>query len=504
MIAEDQSATIAFLRDPATHGVPGPVGVIETHISIVFLAGTRAYKLKRAVRLPYADFSTRAIRAATCEKEVALNAPTAPGLYLGVRRITRAPGGGLTFDGEGEMVDAVVEMVRFGQDCLFDRMAQAGGLTPALMTDLAGGIADFHAAAPVIHTGGGAANIAGVLDINRAGFATSHVFPEAEVDAFDRAFRAALAGHAALLDAREAAGMVRRCHGDLHLRNICMFQGRARLFDCIDFNDQIATIDVLYDLAFLAMDLWHRGHRDLGSLVVNRYCDATGEEGGYALLPFFMAVRAAVRAHVTATLSENLAEGGTEAAASARRYFDLALALLRPHPARLVVIGGFSGSGKSTVAEALAPDLGAPPGARVLESDRTRKAMFGVRPEHRLGQDAYATPVSDKVYGLIADRARALLTAGCCVVADAVYDRPDRRAAIAAAAKAAGVPFTGIWLSADADLLRARIAARPAGPSDATLAVLEAQLGRDIGPMDWRRVDTQRPVDETVAAILPG
>ena len=231
-------------------------------------------------------------------------------------------------------------------------------------------IVRFHRTAPVIHAGGGAANVAGVLDINRAGFATSHVFDESEVAAFDSSFRASLARHASLLDRRENAGKVRRCHGDLHLRNICLLDGTPCLFDCIEFNDQIATVDVLYDLAFLLMDLWHRGFPELANLVMNRYLDETDDEDGFVLLPFFMAVRAAVRAHVTATQVEEGAARSDGLVAEARSYFDLAEDLLGDHPPRLIAIGGLSGSGKTTIAEALAAHVGAPPGARIVESDR--------------------------------------------------------------------------------------------------------------------------------------
>ncbi len=502
MICEDQTATIAFLSDPATYGQDRPVRRIETHISEIFLTRDRAFKLKRAVRLPYADFSTPRIRLAACEKELALNAPNAPGLYLGVRRITRAGRGGLEFDGAGPLVDAVVEMARFDDDALLSRMAERGELTPGMVIELARVAATCHAAAPVVHKGSGAANIAGVLDINRAGFATSTVFSEAEVAALDAACRAALARHAEMLDARESAGKVRRCHGDLHLGNICLFHGRPTPFDCIDFNDQIATVDVLYDLAFLLMDLWFRGLTELANLAANRYCDETGEDEGFALLPFLMAVRAAVRAHVTATQAEDPAADRDRLAATARRYFDLAAALLRPRPARAVVIGGLSGTGKTTLAEALAAHVGAPPGARIVESDRTRKAMFGVSGETRLPPDAYAPGVSARVYARLGERAQALLRAGASVIVDAVFDRPDRRDAIEAAIAETGSACSAFWLVADADALRARVAARRGGPSDATVDVLETQLRRDTGPVRWTMIATDRPLDQTLRDIL--
>ena len=158
-------------------------------------------------------------------------------------------------------------MVRFDQSKLLDRMAVAGALTPGLMTEIARMIVRFHRGAPVLHASRRRANMAAVLDINEAGFAASSIFAASEIAAFNAAFRATLARYASLLDRREAAGKVRRCHGDLHLRNICLLDGEPRLFDCIEFNDQIATIDVLYDLAFLLMDLWHRGFPELANLV---------------------------------------------------------------------------------------------------------------------------------------------------------------------------------------------------------------------------------------------
>lgn len=502
MIAEDQKAAIALLADPATHGSARPVDTIETHISRIFLAGDRAFKMKRAVKLPYADFSTPDLRLATCWKEVELNSVTAPGLYLGVRRITREPDGSLALDGKGELVDAVVEMRRFDQSALLDRMALAGKLTPELLTDTARMIVRFHRSAPVIHATGGAANLAGVLDINKAGFATSHVFDGREIAALDASFRRALARHAALLDQREAAGKVRRCHGDLHLRNICMVEGEPCLFDCIEFNDGIATIDVLYDLAFLLMDLWHRGFSEFANLVMNRYLDESDDEDGFGLLSFLMAVRAAVRAHTTATQAEET-EGRTDSLfAEARSYFELAGNLLEDRPARLIAIGGLSGSGKSTIAQALAAHVGAPPGARIVESDRVRKALHGVPPETRLPDKAYRPEVSEKVYREMAWRAGLILSQGGSVVADAVFDRAADRERIGAEASERELPFLGIWLQADPAVLWQRVRERRSGPSDATVDILSRQLQRHADGISWHKVDSARETDAVVSDIL--
>ncbi|MCK9516459.1 MAG: AAA family ATPase [Ottowia sp.] len=479
---------------------------METHISRIFLVGDRALKMKRAVRLPYADFSTAEQRLQVCEKEVALNAPGAPGLYLGVRRITRAADGGLEWDGAGELVDAVVVMRRFDQDCLFSNLARAGALTLPLMTATAQAIARSHEAAPVRRGVGGAARMAAVLDINRAGFGASRVFTPAETKQLDASFRAALMQHAALLDRRATAGQVRRCHGDLHLRNICLINGQPRLFDCIEFSDEIATVDVLYDLAFLLMDLWHLQLVDLSNWVMNRYLDTTGDDGGFALLPFFMAVRAAVRAHVIAAQAGQGSVSESALAHEARGYYDLATSLLHERPACLIAIGGFSGSGKSTVSDALAAHVGAPPGARVIESDRVRKARYGVAPDTRLPPSAYRPEVSVAVYDDMAARAEGIVAAGGAAIVNAVFDRAHERARIQAVAARHGVPFLGLWLDAPPDVLQQRVAQRTGSASDATVDVLQGQLAQGGGvPPEWQRLDAardrQRIVDDVLALL---
>ena len=373
MTSDDQKTVKAFLSDPNSYGMTGSVERIDTHISLLFLAGKRVFKLKRPVRLPYLDFSNPEQRLAACKKEFRLNRRTAPELYLGVRRITA----GINwpeFEGSGVLLDAVVEMRRFDKDALFESMAQRGTLTSRHLDELAQEITALHANARVDDDADGVDNIRSVLRVNAEAFRQSTVFAKADIARLVAAFNGALETHAARLDARARAGQVRRCHGDLHLRNICLYEGRVRLFDCLEFNDALATVDVLYDLAFLVMDLWHRSLRREASQVVNRYCDASGQEDGYVLMPFFMALRAAVRAHVIATQAEDAAQERDRLAEEARAYFDLAEHLLVPKSGRLVALGGLSGSGKSTLAAALAPRMGAAPGCA---GDRQRPHTKG-------------------------------------------------------------------------------------------------------------------------------
>jgi uncharacterized protein len=497
-----QSETIAFLRHAESYGLDGTVEVMETHISLVFLIADRAFKLKRAVKFPYADFSTPALRLACCLKEVELNSKTAPELYLGVRRITRGANGKLCFDATNETIDAVVEMQRFSQEHLFDKMAGAGQLTPTLMDTTARQIAKFHQTIAPVHANSGSSNIEAVLDINKRGFATSHVFSGPEVQALCDAFRTVLEAYRKQLDCRETAGMIRRCHGDLHLRNIYLTEDGPRLFDCIEFNDQIATVDVLYDLAFLLMDLWHRDLRDNANLVMNRYLDIAGDDEGIAVLPFFMALRAAVRAHVTASQVELGAHKSTSLRQEARSYFNLAIALLGPPPPLLIAIGGLSGSGKSTIAEALAAHVGCAPGARIFESDRIRKAMFGVTATEKLPTAAYRPEISDVVYKTLCEKAGAALTCRGSVIVDAVFDRPRGRDLIERVGKALRVPFMGIWLKADHSTLTSRIQARRNSASDATVEVLNMQEAKDVGTVRWRHIDAGQSVDTIVQLVL--
>lgn len=507
--APEEEAVLAFLAG-AEAGFGPTEAVIRTHVSIILLKRDRALKLKRAIRFPYLDYTTPELRLAACEAELALNRRTAPGLYLATHRITRADDGRLALDGEGPLVEALVEMRRFAERDLLDRMAQEGRLERRLMDDLAGAIATFHEKAEPSRAHGGAAGLARVLDINARSLASTGLVEEAEAALLAARFHAALETHAALLDARKVAGKVRRCHGDLILRNICLFEGRPTLFDCIEFNEDLATIDVLYDLAFVLMDLWHRGQGALGNFLLNRYLDRRDELDGIGLLPFLMAIRADVRAHVTAAQARQAK--GTAAdplREEALAYLDLAKALLAPASPRLVAIGGLSGTGKSTLAAALAPGLGLPPGARVINSDRLRKAIHGVSAETRLPPEAYRPEISTRVYALMVAEARRALAAGAPVIVDAVFDRPEDRAAIAAIATALGLPFHGLWLTAGRATLEARVAARRNDPSDATLAVLDLQLGHDPGAIAWHALDATGPVEALARAArasiaLPG
>lgn len=495
MESAEQREVIAFLSRPeAYRQAGGRVERIDTHGAVVFLVGDRAYKLKRAVHFSYLDYSTVERRRVFCEAELALNRRTAPDLYLEVAPVTRGTDGRLAIGGPGQPVDWLVVMRRFDQAGLLDRMAEAGRLDRRLVLALADRIVAFHRGAEPTPEFGGSAGTRAVLDSDIANLrlGVPGAFNQPAVDAFAAEIAAALERVCGLLDRRRADGRVRRCHGDLHLRNICLVDGVPTLFDGIEFDDRIACIDVLYDLAFLLMDLDHRGLGSLANAVLNRYVDLAGEaEAALAALPLFLAQRAAIRAHVGVAAAAAQPDAAKQAAqiAAARAYLVAALGYLRPASPRLVAIGGLSGTGKSTLAYAIAPGLGGPLGGRVIRSDVTRKRLAGVAPETRLPETAYGREASRAVYAALCDGAAAALAAGRPVIADAVFAAPEERAAIAAVAADAGVAFHGLWLEASAGLLEARIAARSGDASDATVAVLRRQLGYDLGIIDWTRID---------------
>ncbi len=507
---DNQDAVIAFLRDPASYGPEvARVDVIETHISVVFLAGDRVYKLKRAVQYSYLDFSTEPRRRAMCEAELALNRRTAPDLYLAVKPVTRDADGAIGWAEDGVPLDWVVVMRRFDQDLLLDAVARKGGLSPALLQSLAAHIVEFHAEAEIRRDGGGRAAIGDIVRVNLRCLRDTHSagFPPDQIDDVERRAIAEAARVGMLLDRRRETGKVRRCHGDLHLRNIFLHDGKPVMFDCIEFSDAVATIDVLYDLAFLLMDFTHRGHADCANFVFNRYLDLTGDDDGLPAMPLFLAMRAVIRAHVTATaLDRGWGAGATDAAADARRYLDEARTALCPLPARLVAIGGLSGSGKSTLAARLAQALGTSPGARLLRSDVIRKRRFGAAPETALPPDAYTPRVSALVYDEICGRASVALAAGRSAIIDAVALSARERREFAAVAGRAGVPFDGIWLDAPEPIMAARISARRGDASDASPEILGRQMEIDPGPLDWVRIDagTDPEITETAARRVLG
>ena len=330
---EQQREVVTFLSRAESHGRSGDtVERIATHCSIVFLVGDRALKLKRAIAFADLDYSSAERRQAACRAELALNRRTAPRLYLAVRSVNRAADGTLTFDGPGPAIDWVVVMRRCRQADLFDHLAEIGQLTSAMLRGVAEEIARLHALAEIRPAHGGRAGLLTAIEDNHQLLLSyDRIFAQAEVEALYQLSCTSLQALAPLLEERRRSGHVRRGHGDLRLANICLFEGRPTLFDCIEFSEEIACADVLHDVAFLLMDLGQRGLPELAAEVLARYLALTDERAGLPALPLFISIRAATRAyaHAEATARQSTAEAAARRKSEAHAHFALALAIVR-------------------------------------------------------------------------------------------------------------------------------------------------------------------------------
>jgi hypothetical protein len=280
-----------------------------------------------------------------------------------------------------------------------------------------------------------------------------------------------------------------------------MISDHAVPFDALEFNEGLASIDVLYDLAFLIMDLHTRGDGNAANGVLNAYVGAepTGHEiEGLAALPLFLATRAAVRAVVAIERAKQRPSGDDDIA-RAHRYLDAANGYLTPPKPVLIAIGGHSGTGKSTLAAALAPSIGPAPGALHLRSDVERKKLFGVAEDERLPPSSYTEATSDQVYAILYEKTQRTLAAGHAAIVDGVSAKPEERSKIAAIADNAGCAFAGLWLEAPLTAKIARIEARRGDASDADSRVVRAQANTDDGEITWSRIDAGRSAGETLA-----
>jgi hypothetical protein len=491
----DQAEVVRFLADPASYAGVDRVERFETHGNLVFLAGPEAWKIKRAVRFPYMDFSTLGKRHSACAREVEVNRRLAPELYLGCVPIRRSPAGTLRFGGSGPVVEWAVHMRRFEQGALLSNLVKRGELTGDIAKNLADAVFASHAGAEPVATCEGAEPVRRLAHKLAGSLLGSQVFADEDVRRFSQGADRQLGRCAAILDERERCGCVRRCHGDVHLANIVMWHGRPVLYDAIEFDEAIATIDTLYDLAFLLMDLDRQGQRPAANIVLNRYLWRSRDDldlQGLAALPLFLALRAAVRAMVTVdrAAQENASERARDLD-RARDYLMAALGYLEPSPPRLVAIGGLSGTGKTTLAAELAPSLGACPGAVHLRSDLERKASAGVGELERLPENAYAPDARRHIYEVLLGKARQVLKTGHSVIVDAVYTGEEERRDVEAAAADLRVPFRGLWLTADAKTLVARVSERSHDASDATVETVAMQLRSKRGPLSEAWIEIQ-------------
>ena len=502
---DSQEAVFQFLQDPGTHGISEPVIRIDTHGAVVFLAGPDVFKVKRAVRYAYMDFSTLTLRERACHAEILVNRSDPADLYLGVLPITRDHDGSLHLGGSGQVVEWTVHLKRFDEEATLDRQAARGAVTPALIDALAGSVIAAHEAAPMRDATRATRLLKRQIGQTLDELASEpEIFPRQRTARLASALRRRLDELLPLLARRGVAGQVRRCHGDLHLGNVVVIDGLPILFDALEFDEDLATGDVLYDLAFLVMDLCMHGLVAEANRLLNGYLSLSAEQAplidGLAALPLFLSVRAAIRAKVVAASFRFHSDPARRETALA--YLSAASEFMMPASPRLIAIGGLSGTGKTRLAAAVAPALGHKPGAIHLRSDVVRKHMAHAGLTTRLPAAEYEAGPSAAVYHSLGQLAERGLCAGQVVIADATYQDPTRRADIAKVAQQAGAAFQGLWLDAPLALRTARIAARRGDASDATEAVAIAQDAANLGGSSWRRLDASQPAGSLLQAAL--
>jgi aminoglycoside phosphotransferase family enzyme/predicted kinase len=480
---------------------------IDTHASVVFLGGDCVLKIKRAVRLPFLDYSTLEKRKCACAEELKVNAANAPELYRRVVAITRTDNGGLEIGGNGTPVEWAVEMARFDEEQTLDRIAEVQPIRRSLATAVAEKILQSHQRAPRENGETWLASIPVIIDRNTTKFRSVRGLETAAIDQLHSRSQDRLSQVQALLARRAGQGFVRHCHGDLHLANIALVNGKPLLFDAIEFDPGIATTDVLYDLAFTLMDLIHFNNQSASNLVFNHYLSGASDENldALAVLPLFLSMRAAIRAHVSFTKSEQVVDGKV-VWHQARRYFDLAGRLIAPKPPMLIATGGSSGTGKSVLARALAGVVEPAPGAVVFRSDVVRKHLFGVSETTRLAEGAYQGAISQRVYDSLATMAGRVLAQGCSAILDAAYLQEFQRAGLPDLAQRHHAAFAGLFLTANLATRLSRIKRREHDASDATLEVAMRQEDALCRAVNWHSIDASGTPEDTLQrsmACLP-
>lgn len=476
------------------HYPGGPsVGLVQTHISWLLLAGDYAYKIKKPVKLPFLDFSTLARRHRCCLDELRLNQRFSPDIYLDVVGIFNTPQGP-GFEEQGAPIEYAVRMRRFDESMRLDRVCARGKLYPEYLSDLANTLGSFHESAAVAPPSSpfGTADevLAPALDnLRELTELLVGADMQTRLDGLKAWTESQFLQLAPLINARKRAGRVRECHGDLHLANMVLIEDHVRLFDCIEFNENLRWIDVASDIAFTYVDLLAHAQPGLANWFVNEALGRSGDYESALVLRFYAVYRALVRAKVSAMTA---AQGHGD---SPEAYTYLALAeRLMSHPKiSLLITHGLSGCGKTHVSGALLLSDECACTLR-LRSDVERKRLFGMRSTQRSGSTLaagiYAPDAHIRTYDHLLAVSEMLLRAGWSVIVDATFLKHADRAMFRDLAKDTGAVFSILAPQATAAQLRQRVQSRVTqgnDASEATMAVLERQL-QTIEPLRLEEV----------------
>ncbi len=441
-----------------------PAEVRETHISLLVFVGNRVYKLRKAVDLGFVDFREEAAREADCRREVELNSRLAPDVYLGVASVT-------DFDGT---VAHLVVMRRLPEERSLAALVASGAARREDVTGVAEALAVFHGRAersPAISAAGSRAAVGERLE-RLSGELEAYVgavIEPKEAAEVRRLATSYLEGRSPLFEKRIRDGCIVDGHGDLQAADIFCMPDGPRVLDCIEFDDHLRHLDVLDDVAFLAMDLERLGAAGLADVLVSQYSALTGDRFAPSLLEFYMAGRALVRCLVECLRSrQTTGAASTQAAAAARLLHGICRRHLEAARVRLVAVGGLPGTGKSTLAAALAGDS-----AALLVSDEIRRELRGA-PGDEPSEERYRQEATAEVYRVMLERASRALSLGESVVLDATWRDGGQREQLRELARRAAGELTELCCTCPADLAVERIEqriTRAAGPSEATPAV---------------------------------
>ncbi len=480
-MSKSVSATIEQMMQPGfyPHAVQEPIQLIQTHSSYVLLTGDYAYKLKKPVNFGFLNYSTLQKRQHFCQEELRLNRVAAPEIYLEVLPVTRN-GDKYQLGGAGEAVEYTLKMRQFPQETLFSEMFDRGGLEEQHVAQLGQVVAQYHAKAATsnyISSFGEVSQIRAAFDENYQqtekyiGVAqTQQQFIETK-NYTDKFFR----DRTELFQSRVNHNFIRECHGDLHLRNICLWQGKVMLFDCIEFNEAFRFVDVIYDVAFAMMDLEARNGKELGNIFLNTYIEQTGDYEGLQVLSLYLSRQAYVRAKVTSFLLDdpNVPQTAKQQATStAADYYRLAWEYTKPQTGKLILMSGLSGSGKSTTARYLARHLG----AVHLRSDAVRKHLAGIALLQRGGDELYTPQMNHKTYSRLMELGIMLARLGFSVILDAKYDKQQLRGEVIEQADKYQIPWQIVNCTAPENVLRQRLVKRTGDVADATVDLLISQM----------------------------
>ncbi|MBD2579169.1 AAA family ATPase [Oscillatoria sp. FACHB-1406] len=485
------------------HPVKEPIELLQTHASYVFLTGDYTYKIKKSVNFGFFDYSTLEKRQHFCQEELRMNRDLAPEIYLEVLPIT-CDGERYTLQGKGAIIEYAIKMRQFPQTMLWSHLFEQGELTIEWMEELGRTVAAFHQSAKTndyIRSFGEVEKIKAAFDENYqqsepyiGRVQTQQQFEETKQFS-DRFFEC----ERDLLKQRQARGKIREVHGDLHLKNICLWEGKVRLFDRIEFNEEFRFVDTMYDVAFAVMDLEARGRVDLGNAFLNTYLERTGDWEGLQVLPLYLSRQAYVRAKVNSFLLDDAAvppEEKEKAKEAAENYYRLAWNYTKTHRGRVAMMSGLSGSGKSTVAR----QLGREWGAIHLRSDAVRKHLAGLDLQERGDDTIYTPEMNQKTYGRLLELAEMLVQRGFSAILDAKYDRVALRKPVVELCESLQVPLQILYCNAPLDVLRDRVAARSGDISDATPELLARQRAafESFTPAEQRYV---RAVEENFNSV---